>query len=149
MPEGYPEVNLELQGQAGVVAAINQLEARAVNQLVSSSLRAGLNIIRDGARGNVHEVTGRTKKAIKVRTRRARKGVKAMQVGVGEAWFTGDEFYAAFVEFGHKQGSRKLGDRRKQVPGEHFLEYAFDELKDAATAAIEETFLEGLEQTRG
>jgi hypothetical protein len=46
---------------------------------------------------------------------------------------------------GHRQGKRKLGDRRKFVPGQHFMEAGFDASKGAAMNAIEETYRELLD----
>ena len=47
----------------------------------------------------------------------------------------GATFYGAFVEFGHRVGSRKLGDARKEVAGQHFMQKAVAAKGQAAADA--------------
>lgn len=62
-----------------------------------------------------------------------------MTVGAAAKDFTGPAFYGSFVLYGHKAGSRKLGDSRKEVKGRNFIKQAFDQTKEeAVNKTIEE-----------
>lgn len=202
-------VNLELSGLKQVELTLQRLETRVQRQVASKALRAGLKIIEAGAERNApighylypsqaaRRTPGTLKKGISVRAGRRTKDAVTMVVGVGKRWFTGDEWYAAFVEFGHKVGKRTTrmeatakriaGDLRREsraaraqggglakkgtakreqqekffiwegrrraqggakaaeVPGEHFIEYAYEELKKPAIEEIKRAFQRELE----
>lgn len=154
-----------ITGGADVVAKLNRLGRNIERKIGVKALRAGLTIIRAGAIRNApvgiylypsqqaRRQPGTLKRGIKIRAGRRRADEINLRVGVGKKWFSGDEWYAAFVEFGHRAGKRRGGkrvtgtslDKRPFVEGEHFIEYAYDELKAPAIAAIHTTFLSELE----
>jgi HK97 gp10 family phage protein len=152
---------VEIKGGKELDAALQTLDKKVARKVVSASLRVGAKLVQAGAmanapvlavaRGGKHPRTpGALRNAIKVRAARKNdKGTVAIFVGPGKKWFVGDQFYAAFQEFGWKAGARSsskggpgfgkdahLNDRRRKIPGEHYVEYAFEELADAAVASI-------------
>jgi HK97 gp10 family phage protein len=142
MPEIF---DIADQGMAEIILGVQALEKTFARKIASSSLRAGAKILQAAIRRNIHDVSGATGRSVKVYAGKSGKNYKSIQIGIGKKWFTGDEFYAAFVEFGHRQGNRRLGDRRQEVPGEHFMEYAYEEVKDQVIAM---TLKNAAEQTR-
>jgi HK97 gp10 family phage protein len=154
-----PDTSLELTGATQIMAKMERLDTAVQRTIATKSLREGLKPILTAARRNapvgiyeyasqaVRRSPGTIKRGIKIRAGKRSKTSVAMLVGVGKKWFTGDEWYAAFVEFGHKTGkrSRGLGPRR-QVAGEHFIEYSYDEQKDRAKSIIQSTFLGEVER---
>ena len=73
----------------------------------------------------VPKSSGLLAKSLKVRAAQRRKGMARFAVQTAEGFFRGETFYAAFIEFGHKVGSRKLANR-KQVLAQPFLKPAFE-----------------------
>jgi hypothetical protein len=59
-------------------------------------------------------------------------------VSASSKWYSGDEFYAAFQEFGFKAG-------RTQVEGKHFLQNAAESKKDEAARVVTERLRELIE----
>lgn len=167
--------SLRETGLGEIMLGLKNFDNKVQRQMASASLRVGAKIIQKGTKQNIHNVTGATSRAVKVRAGKSTKNYKAIQVVVGSGWFTGDEWYAAFVEFGHKQGKRQHHETkarkarriaainnpgsnrlqviaartatkiaadagRKQIPGEHFMEYAYDELHQQAINATIDDF---------
>ena len=100
---------MELIGGKELDNALQELERKLARKIGVQALRAGAKIILAKARANAPVKSGALKAAIKIRAGRSRKGERRVRVIVGDKWFTGDEFYAAFVEFGHKSGKRSGG----------------------------------------
>jgi HK97 gp10 family phage protein len=132
MPEIF---DIADQGMAEIILGVQSLERTFSRKIASSSLRVGAKILQRAVRSEIHKVSGAMSAAVKVYAGRSGKDYKSIQIGIGKKWFAGDEFYAAFVEFGHKQGNRGLGDARQDVPGEHPMEYAYEEVKDQVLGA--------------
>lgn len=125
----------EVLGAKELDKALGDLDVKVATKVLDKALRKAAKPLLDAARDMAPERTGALKRSIKVRKGKSRNGLRSVVIGVGDKWFLGDEFYAAFQEFGHKQGSRKLANR-EQVPGEHFIEHAYDEQKEAAANAL-------------
>jgi hypothetical protein len=71
-----------------------------------------------------------------VKTGRSRVGHRVI---VGKGLFKGDQFYGAFVEFGHHVGSRNLGNRTFVMPNP-FMRRAFElRKKDLLRLMINDT----------
>lgn len=165
--------SLELLGAGEIVARMERLGQTVNRQIAATSLRAGAKIIQAAAARNApvghyfypsqaaKRKPGTLKRSIKVRAGKRTKDSVGIVVGSGKKWFTGDEFYAAFVEFGFKTGKRgskstistSAGDTRKlatgknrvQVAGEHFIEHSYLETRASALAKIKRTFYTELE----
>lgn len=135
---------IDVQGMAQLQAGFEALEAFAQSDVVYEALEAGADLVREEALQLVPEDTGALAKAI--RSRRGKKGPGFMSViaGPGKRWFAGDTFYAGFQEFGWKTGKRGSANR-KEIPGEHFMEHAFEARAAEATAAILNELRAGIE----
>jgi uncharacterized small protein (DUF1192 family) len=87
---------------------------------------------------------GALRKSIKLRVMKRRSTSKyvGMKVATSDKWFVGDEYYAAFQEFGWHVGKRtkemlrkdwdRESDTRKFIPGKHYMEDVYKELGPAA-----------------
>ncbi len=139
--------HVTIEGGDSIHKILIGLEAKASRAIVASSLRTGARVVQAAAKRLAPRDTGALERSIKVRSGRARHGVSVV-VGVGQKWFTGDQFYGAFQEFGWKTGKRK-SKNRKQVPGEHFMEYAFDEKAAQATQAVIDDARKRIRQVSG
>lgn len=125
----------EIKGGDRLDRALREMDRRLSRKVVNGSLRSGAKVIQAGAMQNAPVRTGALRAAIKVRSAKRRRGGNlAIVVGVGKQWFQGDQFYGAFQEFGWRAGKRRSqasvrerSETRPQIPGEHFVEYAFDE----------------------
>lgn len=131
----------------GLRAKFDQFANKVQRQMSLNALRAGARIFRNAAKKNAPVKSGALRDAIVVRTRRynAQKQTQSVTTGVSKREFTGKEFYAAFVEFGHRKGKRMkkgMTDTRKFQPGEHYLEYAFDEKKAEATRVTQDKLVD-------
>ena len=121
-------------------ARLKDLEKKTTKSLGRKALRAGAKVILAAARADAPVVTGRTKKNIMIRSARSKRGSLALSVGVDYRDYTGDTFYASFVLYGHRVGSRKLGDNRKMIKANNFLQRALDSSGPAAADTIMETW---------
>ncbi len=134
--------SITLEGGPALDKALTELEARVSRKIVSASLRSGAKVVQRQAQSLSPERTGALRKSIKVKAGRVKRGsgTTSINVGTGKKWFVGDQFYGAFQEFGWRAGkrpSKKSGaDNRPQMPGEHFMEYAYDTRAAQAVAVI-------------
>ena len=140
-------ITIELQGVEELRRKLLSLEPRIAKKVLRKALRAGAKIIHARAKQNIPTGgSGVLARSIKVRAmKRTRKQRIGVAVETREGWYKGEAFYGAFVEFGHKQGSRKLGDARKQIEGKHYIEKAADQTKDAVTALLSVSIGAGIE----
>jgi HK97 gp10 family phage protein len=148
---------VQLTGAKEIALALGKLETKLARKVGSKALRAGAKIVQAAAvqiapRGE----TGNLKKSIKVRAGKSKKGYRSIIVGPGEKWFTGNEFYAAFVEFGHRTGKASSSirrarkrhintdaiDKRAEVPGQHYMEKAYEATKQSALAKVMDALAE-------
>lgn len=145
---------MKVIGAKEVERKLKELEPKLAKKVLKRGLRAGAKIVRKAAQSKAPIKTGGIKKGIKVRAGKTKKGFISIRVGVGNQWFTGPNFYAAFVEFGHKVGRRlskakdaALHDTRKgYVEGQHFIEEAYKASQQAAKAAAIAKILAGIEE---
>jgi HK97 gp10 family phage protein len=131
---------------SSAVKGIEDLEQKVQGQIVRQSTRAGAKVTLKPARANAPVKTGLVKRSVKISTGKRRKGTYTLNVGIpkgSEGW------YGALVERGHKIGKRELGDKRKDVPGQHWIEKAYQETKDEAVDTIRETAIQLIEDAAG
>jgi HK97 gp10 family phage protein len=140
---------MQIEGLDETVDRLSELSSKVSKGIVRKGLRAGAKIIRGGAQAEVHSVSGITSKNIKVRAGRSRKGMVSVTVGIGVKYFSGPAFYAAFDLFGHRVGSRKLGNARKEVPANNWLNRACQAKKSEAVEVITDTIITGIEAAAG
>jgi len=123
-------------------------------KVLRTALREGAKIIQIAAKGKCPVYSGppradvkpgELRDSINLRTR-TRGGEVTVLIQTGAGDFIGDQFYGAFIEFGHHVGKRRGGgkyrrminDLRQFVPAHPFLRPAFDENKDAVGRIIGE-----------
>jgi HK97 gp10 family phage protein len=141
-------MQIKLEGGAALDRKLRSLPVAVAKTIMRKALRTGGKPILKAARAKVPVLTGATRRAIKLRTLRSRsRGSIAVAISVGaKDFYKGDQFYAAFLEFGHRIGKRSTSlraykrrtgeDPRGEVPPRPFLRPAMDENADAAVAAI-------------
>lgn len=89
-------------GGRALRGALKDLEKKEVRKITRQAVREGLRPVRDAveARAPVGE-TGELKQNVKLRVAKGKKrGDIALEVRVGEGDFKGDQYYAAFIEYG-------------------------------------------------
>lgn len=111
---------------------LRSLDDKLRRKLIRDALRKGAQPIYEEARRLVPVRTGALQASINIKASTTAKRVRFRVQTGAEGFFKGKTYYGGFVEFGHKIGSRKLGDKRKEVPPHPFMGDAFDERGDEA-----------------
>ena len=132
------KATLRLEGGKALERKLKTLPTRVRNKVVRTALRDGAKIVQAETKSLAPVQTGLLKKSLKVRAMKRKKGRIGINVQMGAGDYKGETFYGAFVEYGHKLGKRTngikraqkkgaaVGDSRPMVPGQHFMERAFD-----------------------
>jgi HK97 gp10 family phage protein len=136
---------MTVKGINEAVAALEELDRNVQKNILRHATRAGAKVVLVAAKSDAPVQGGATRANVKIRAGGTRYGSYRLQVGVGAQDFQGPQFYAAFVLFGHKVGSRRLGDARQQVPANNWLEKSLDESGSGAVDAIEADLVAGVE----
>lgn len=170
-----PTINIALGPEWGALEQrLRQLPDKVERQILRTALRAEAKPIAATAKtilaqnvalnerraGRFEESTGRLEKSIKVRARRAKRDVVSVFVGTSarDNMFTGDEFYGAFVEYGHMTISREqikarvasdptntTGWRGRRAPAYPFIKPAFERHEASAREGIIQRVRAGIE----
>lgn len=125
--------SIELEGFDRFRSSMRQLESKIQKKVVRQALRAGAKIIHREAKQEAPELTGRTKRAVRVRAARRSRKFFGVNVQVGKQDFTGETFYAAFVELG-----------TQHIQAMHWMKQAFERKKNEAKEAVLRTLGEGI-----
>lgn len=134
---------MNVTGAEEVKGFLDLLNVKVAKSILRKGLRAGAKTLVASARSEAPKLTGALKRNIKIRGGiRVPKGSVSMSVGVGAKDFTGKTFYAAFVLWGHKVGSKKLGDARKQVAANEFLDRAYDATNQTVVTVATDKWME-------
>ena len=135
-------IQIDVTGLKKVEKRLSKLPQKAARKVVKAALRKGAKIVVAKAKQNAPIDEGALRKAIKVRgikTSEAKKfkpkGQAGVAVGVSDQWFTGPQFYAAFIEFG-----------TSKMPARPFIRSAFDSVKDTVSDVISKALVEGIEK---
>lgn len=142
-------ITFQLTGDKELDRKFQELPAKVEKKVLREALRPAAKIILAQAKSNAPVLTGNTKESLKVRAAKRSRRTKnyvGIQVVTGKDFFQGQTFYAAFEEFGHRIGPRRLGDARKQFPGVHFIEHAYEQKADEAKALALKLIAEGIER---
>lgn len=145
-------------------AKLKALPDKLAVKVLKGALMEAAQPILHAARSKAPVDTGLLVSSIKVRSGVSiRRGVVRATVGTSSGDYHGDEFYAAFIEYGHRQGKRtrwvkakgklgklqaaveKAGDSRPFVPAQPFMRPAFDENKEKALRIFVEELRAGLD----
>ena len=136
---------VKIIGLAETKKALAELPAKMEKSVLRRGLRQGANVVLAAARTEAPKLTGATAKNAKVRAGKGGPGKIAFNIGVNAKDFKGDQFYASFILYGWKHGSRKLGDKRKSIAANNWLARAYDETKDAAIDVTSKSWAEQIE----
>jgi HK97 gp10 family phage protein len=128
--------SLKIEGGKALERKLAALPGKVANKIVSKALRAGAKIILAESKIRAPKKSGLLARSLKVRSGKRRRGTARMVVQTKDGDYRGETFYGAFVYFGHRIGSRKLGDRRKVAKANPFLKDAFEHAKHRATAEL-------------
>lgn len=118
---------IKLIGLEEVKREMGQLEPRLQKNALAGAVRKVAAEVRDEARGNVPVASGRLRKNIMSRSRRARRHTMRASVIVRSEGSRDDNknaFYWRFVEFGHVD---RAGNH---IPGRHFISRAYESIRD-------------------
>jgi len=114
---------------------LKTLESKVEKKLTRQALRAGAKIIAKEAKLRAPVDTGELKSKIKVwALKRSRKRIGVL-VGTSAKEYTGDQFYAAFVEYG-----------TKDMPAKPFMGPAAEAKGPEAAAVVGKTLADGIER---
>lgn len=139
---------LTVEGFKSLEEGLARLTAWQEKSVLKDATKQAAQLIVDEALTLVPVRSGKLKRAIKVRAGKSGPGGVAFLAAYGKKNFLGDEFYGAFQEFGWKTGKRG-SKNRKQIKGEHFLEYAFEEKKQEALSIMLAAMRDGIEKELG
>jgi len=141
-----PSEWISLEGAKELEKALTALDAKVSRKIAGKALRAGAKPIEQEAKRIAPVKTGALRDAIKIVPGKNKKDYKSVKVAVGGKWFTGDQFYAAFQEFGWKTGKRGARANMKrerdglqprtQIEGRHYMEAAYAAKATEAVDAI-------------
>lgn len=130
-----PPGKLELDGAAGLMKALSELDKKASKKVIRSAMRSAAKPILAQAKANAPVKTGLAKKSLKIRAlprSRNRIGV-AVQTKDGD--FKGEAFYVSFYEYGSKH-----------QPAQPFMRNSFDTKKGEAAKIAGNMIVQGIEQ---
>lgn len=139
-------MTVEVKGLKETSDKLKALANKVEKSIVRKGLRQGGKILLNSARSLAPVQSGRLKRNIKIRNGRSQKDSISLSVGVSSKDFQGETYYASFVLYGHRIGSRKLGDSRKEIPPNDFLLKAFDDTKDEVVAVTTDAWAALIEQ---
>lgn len=95
--------SITITGLRGVNRALKALPPAVAKKVIRQSVRQALKPVRDAVKQEAPVDTGVLIKAIKVRAGKRKKDRISMAVRIGKGDFVGDQYYAAFQEFGTKK----------------------------------------------
>lgn len=157
-------------GYEALQGELSNLQHFVEKDVTKNALKSTARMVEQRIRALAPHRTGKMKAALKVRMGRSKKGYTSVLLTLGKKFFQGDSFYGAFQEMGWKSGKRgggkgdtktlvtvmtgkykgtdrfvKQGKARRQIAGEHFMEYGFLEAKDSAMAHLVSELKKGIE----
>jgi HK97 gp10 family phage protein len=135
-------VKIDITGGTELLAKLQTLESKTQNKFINKSLRAGAKIVQKEAKANApvsdspyDKHIGLLKKSIRIRAGKRNKFYKTIKVQLNEKDYSGDTFYASFIEFGtHK------------IKAAHFLENAFKSTQKQSLDAVTDTMAKLIEE---
>lgn len=138
--------SLRIEGAKQIERRLKTLPAKVAGKITRQALRAGAKVIQAQAVSDAPRQTGLLARSIKVRAAKRKRGRIGILVQTAGGFFKGRTYYGAFQEFGWRVGPRRLGNKRRQVPGKHFMREAFDSQKVEAAQVVTEQLKAGIER---
>jgi HK97 gp10 family phage protein len=143
MPDDAPRITADARS---AIKGLETLDKKMGKKYVRKALRSACKVTLSAAKSTAPVASGLLKRNIKIRSAKSNSRFINMVVGVGDKWFTGTTFYAAFVAFGHKMGKRALGDSRKQIPANEWFEKAYHDTSSSAIDTFSEVLSDLIEK---
>ncbi len=140
--------HITVKGMDSLLKRLERLgDATRIRKHFSTALRAGAKIVHAETVRRAPSATGAVKRSLKVRAGKSKKkGGVVMLVQTKKGDYRGDQFYAAFVEYGTDvRTQKKTGRMVGRVVANRFMRDAFDASHDRAADEIRRTLLESLE----
>jgi len=145
-----------------ITKSFARMASKETKKKIRKILRENLKKALPAARANTPEVTGRLRKAIKIRAAKSKKAI-AVSLGYGDKDFAGTAFYGGFVEWGYerkfkviRQGERYITTKKpeeppKKIPGQLILTRVAEQkgpgiVRDAAREIGEIIFMTAKEE---
>lgn len=135
---------VDLSGDTELVRKIEALGA-AIKPIAVKVLRSAAAPVLSRAQADAPAKTGAMKRALRIKKVAGRQGRVRIVITTSSGDFKGDQFYTPFVELGHRQGSRKLGNARKQIPGRRFILGAWGSLQSQTEQTVRDGFKQEIE----
>lgn len=127
---------LTIDGLDEIRRAFKLLPTKVAKKVIRAAIRQSLKPVLATAKDLAPVDTGVLKGNIKLRAAaRRRKGSIALEVRVGPGDFKGDQFYAAFIEYG-----------TVKMPARPFMRPAYEVHKDTAKAEAITLIREGIDR---
>ena len=126
---------ITIQGAVEISKALRKLPERIAKKVVRQSIREGLKPVKNAVRTEAPYLTGRTKKAVKIKAWKRKKWRIGASVRIGAGDYLGETYYAAFVQYGTV--------RRAADP---FMTRAYEQTGDRAKAETMRLIREGTER---
>lgn len=139
---------IRVDGLKELEEALAELSPKVMQEVEKTTLREIAKPVLADVKSNAPKgATLRLSESFKIRAMRRKKGRVGVQIITSKGWFQGETFYAAFQEFGWRVGKRKTVhrreaketfDKRRQIPGKHFVEKAYDAARPNYVARFRE-----------
>ena len=128
-------MDIKITGIKQIEKKLSGMETKIARKVVRQALKKAAKPILAAAKRNAPVKTGALKKSLRVRVMKKKKHRYGVMVATSAKWFTGETFYAAFVEYG-----------TKHLPARPFLRPAMDSQKTAAEKILKQEILSGIEK---
>lgn len=149
-----PVYATNLTGDKQLLKRLRELQPKLQKRGLTKAARLAMKPMHAKAKSSAPKESGTLRKSIKLRAMKRSRVRVGMHISTSESMFEGKTFYGAFQEFGWHVGKRDnklrsrgkwsgIGtelDKRKFIPGKHFIEETYQNGKEkAARQFVDET----------
>lgn len=129
------DFDVSVKGLDELRKKLDSLGKVQAGKFLRTSMREAMKPVRDAAVSVAPYNTGATKASIKLKAAKLKNRNPGIEVVIGEGWFKGKTFYAAFIEFGY---TLRNGVK---MPGKGWLRKCYlDNRKSSSQAAMNATW---------
>jgi HK97 gp10 family phage protein len=127
---------LIITGIAELDKKLRELGPKVGNKVVRTAMRNAAKTLKAGIEGRAPEgETGALSSSVKVRAGKRSRTSQTVEVGLEDATFKGERFYAAANEWG-----------TSEMPGQHFVRGTLDAEGESVKKDIEREIRDGIER---
>lgn len=127
-----------------IIRQLREIGEKYAKQTCRKAVDASTRVLYTATKPEIPVLSGALQKSLKMRAGPKRRGRITKRLVTGLGFFRGSEYHGGFVHFGHRVGSRKLGDSRTLVPPDPFMERGFAKGWKAARDAAMRVLIEGI-----